>query len=111
VTNITITKKFDEIIKVVAIGHTGYASEGEDIVCAAVSSVIQTAVLGLMQVASIPIEFKQDADIALMEIIIPELDDDEDRHNANLILNTMLCGITNLVENYGKYIKLNIKKQ
>ncbi|MCL2234486.1 MAG: ribosomal-processing cysteine protease Prp [Firmicutes bacterium] len=108
-TNITITKKYDEIVKVVALGHTGYASEGEDIVCAAVSSVIQTAVLGLMQVAGVPIEFKQDEDIALMEIIIPELED-EDRHNANIILNTMLCGVTNLVENYGKFVKLNIKK-
>jgi len=109
-TNITIIKKYDDIKKIVAVGHTGYASEGEDIVCAAVSSVIQTAVLGLMQVAGIPIEFKEDADIALMEIKIPELED-EDRHNANLILNTMLCGITNLFENYGKYIKLIIKKE
>ena len=34
-------------------GHTGYGVEGEDVVCAALSSIVQTAVLGLMGVAGL----------------------------------------------------------
>jgi uncharacterized protein YsxB (DUF464 family) len=32
-------------------GHAGYAPHGQDIVCAAVSAILQTAVLGLESVA------------------------------------------------------------
>lgn len=33
-------------------GHAGHAAYGEDIVCAAVSAIVQTALLGLEAVAS-----------------------------------------------------------
>lgn len=32
-------------------GHAGYAPHGQDIVCAAVSAILQTAVLGLESIA------------------------------------------------------------
>ena len=42
-TDVKITKKDGSIVSVVCDGHTGYGVEGEDIVCAALSSVVQTA--------------------------------------------------------------------
>lgn len=33
-------------------GHSGYAPHGQDIVCAAVSAILQTAVLGLESIAA-----------------------------------------------------------
>jgi uncharacterized protein YsxB (DUF464 family) len=33
-------------------GHAGYAPHGQDIVCAAVSAIVQTAVLGLESIAA-----------------------------------------------------------
>ena len=38
-TNVTIEKKGNSIIKIVCDGHTNYGVEGEDIVCAALSSI------------------------------------------------------------------------
>jgi len=39
-----------------ASGHAGWAESGEDVVCAAVSTVLQTAWLGLVEVAGIAVE-------------------------------------------------------
>ena len=46
-TDITITRKDNSIVEVSASGHTGYGVSGEDIVCAGVSTLIQSALLGL----------------------------------------------------------------
>ena len=35
-------------------GHAGFAEEGKDIVCSAVSAVTQTAVIGITEIAKIP---------------------------------------------------------
>ena len=39
----------NDIIGFSAEGHTGFADRGEDIVCAAISVLTQTAVIGLQQ--------------------------------------------------------------
>jgi uncharacterized protein YsxB (DUF464 family) len=39
-----------------ATGHAGWAQSGSDVVCAAVSTILQTAWLGLAEVAQVPIE-------------------------------------------------------
>ena len=55
-TTVRFLRRGDKLSGVTCKGHTGYAEEGEDIVCAAVSSVVQTAVLGLMQLVGIDVE-------------------------------------------------------
>ena len=52
-TTVRFTRKDGMLTGVTCTGHTGYAEQGEDIVCAAVSSVVQTAVLGLMQLVGV----------------------------------------------------------
>ena len=88
-TKVLITKKDGHIIAVSANGHTEYALEGEDIVCAALSSIMQTALLGLLTVAKIQIDFKRDEKEGLLEFTMPSLDK-EQRHDADIILENML---------------------
>jgi len=107
-TIVKVTRKNGHVVSLRADGHTGYGVEGEDIVCAALSSVIQTAVLGLMRVAGINVEFETDADGGVLELVIPDLSDN-DRHNADMILDTMLCGIADLHEGYSDFIELEVK--
>lgn len=38
-------------MKIHAVGHAGYAEHGKDIVCAAISTIMQTALLGIQAVA------------------------------------------------------------
>ena len=52
-TTVKFGKSDNRIVSVECDGHTGYGVEGEDIVCAALSSIVQTAVLGVMRVAGI----------------------------------------------------------
>lgn len=107
-TIVKVTRKNGHVVSLRADGHTGYGVEGEDIVCAALSSVIQTAVLGLMRVAGINVGFETDVDGGVLELVIPDLSDN-DRHNADMILDTMLCGIADLHEGYSDFIELEVK--
>ena len=75
-------------------GHTGYAEEGEDIVCAAVSSVVQTAVLGLMRLAGIDVEYKVDEKEGFLSATIPEKITAAQRHDADLLLRTAYLGVS-----------------
>lgn len=96
-------------MSVTSDGHTDYGEEGEDIVCAALSSVIQTAALGLFRVAGIKdVRLSRDDKAARFSIEIGELTA-KDRYAADIILDTMLCGIADLNEGFSKYIKLEVK--
>lgn len=108
-TEVKIRKKDGKIVSVYCDGHTDYGDEGEDIVCAALSSVVQTAVLGLMGVAGINVGLHRDAERGELELILPAKLTGEERHDADVILETMLMGISDLYEGYSKYIKLEVK--
>ncbi len=104
-TAVTVTRKDGHITAVECDGHTDYGEEGEDIVCAALSSVVQTAVLGLMQIVGINVKLERDEKRGYLNMILPDLDE-ASRHDADIILGTMLCGISDLHEGFSKYIKL-----
>ena len=60
-TKVTIVKKNFKIFSVECDGHTNYGEKGEDIVCASLSSIVQTAVLGLLVVATLELDMKKAA--------------------------------------------------
>ena len=107
-TEVKVTLKQGHIVSITAEGHSGYGVEGEDIVCAAASSIIQTAALGLLKIAGINVKITKDDEKAYFKMEIPQLND-EDRHNADMILDTMLCGIADLNEGYSDFIDLEVK--
>ena len=107
-TKVQIFKQGDSIVKVMANGHTGYGEEGEDIVCSALSSIIQTALMGLLQVAQISVKYEILDNHGSLMFELPKVDKQQ-RHDADVILNTMLCGITDLLDGYSDYIELEVK--
>ncbi len=108
-TKITVTKKNDEIIELECDGHTDYGVNGEDIVCSALSSIVQTAVLGLMMVAGINVSLKRDENRGYLKLVLPQNISQDARHDANVILNTMMCGISDLREGFSDFIELEVK--
>ena len=108
-TNVTITKKNGHITKVECDGHTGYGVEGEDIVCAALSSVVQTAALGLMSVVGIDVGLVREDERGYLKFQIPEGLDETQTIQCDAILNTMLCGISDLHEGFSDFIELEVK--
>ena len=107
-TDIKITKKANRVVKVECQGHTGYGEEGEDIVCAALSSIVQTALLGLLAVAKIKVEFHRDDNEGKLIFGLPDNLSKDKEHDASIILDTMLCGICDLREGFSDFINLEV---
>ncbi len=108
-TDITITRKDNSIVEVTATGHTGYAQSGEDIVCAGVSTLIQSALLGLLQVAQINVRYHVDEQQGSLKFTLPQHLSAQERHDADVILNTMLCGLQDFYTEYSDFINLEVK--
>lgn len=106
-TVVEIVRKDGHIVSLSADGHTGYGVEGEDIVCAALSSIIQTALLGLMQVAGVAVKFTRRDEDGFLEFSLPALLG-QIRRDADMILDTMLLGISDLYESYSDFIELKL---
>ncbi|MGI6538896.1 MAG: ribosomal-processing cysteine protease Prp [Caldicoprobacterales bacterium] len=89
-------------------GHAGYDEPGKDIVCAAVSAVVQTAVIGLTDVAGIRIKPVQRKGLA--ECRLPENLEEEQRKSADIILKTMMAGLQSIKLGYPSRISIRERK-
>lgn len=107
-TDITVKRKNNSIVEVAASGHTGYGESGEDIVCAGVSTLIQSALLGLLQVVQINVKFATDEQKGSLRFTLPENLTPAERHDADVVLNTMLCGLKDFYTEYSDYINLEV---
>lgn len=107
-TDITLKRKNNSIVEVTASGHTGYGESGEDIVCAGLSTLIQSALLGLLSVAKINVKYAVDEGTGSLRFTLPDNLTEQERHDADVILNTMLCGINDFYTEYSDYINLEV---
>ncbi len=108
-TIVKIQRKNSHIVSVECDGHTNYGEKGEDIVCAALSSVVQTATLGLMSVVGINLQYERNEKRGYMKIVMPENLTELEQIKADAILDTMLCGISDLNEGFSDFIELEVK--
>lgn len=83
-------KDFIQSIKI--YGHAGYASRGYDIVCAAVSTLVTSAVNYITAFGKL-VTYKDDEDIVFIENI-------QEDATVNTILLTMIEMCTGLAEDY-----------
>lgn len=108
-TTVRFTRKDGMLTGVTCMGHTGYAEQGEDIVCAAVSSVVQTAVLGLMQLVGVNVDYKVDEKEGFLSAALPEKLTAAQRHDSDLILRTAYLGVSDLYEGFSDFINLEVE--
>ncbi|MEG1612875.1 MAG: ribosomal-processing cysteine protease Prp [Clostridia bacterium] len=107
-TTVKVLKINNKIVSIECVGHTGYAEHGEDIVCSALSSIVQTAALGLLQVAKINVTLKIDEDKGYFFMTLPENISKERRHDADMILETLLLGVADLNQGFSDFIELEV---
>ncbi|HEY8391919.1 MAG TPA: ribosomal-processing cysteine protease Prp [Capillibacterium sp.] len=93
-----------------AKGHTGYAPSGQDIVCAGVSTLLQTAVLGLKELAGVALELDQEPESAFFRCRLGAETDTGQRAKADLILNLTYLGLQQIAAEYQKYVQLSLKE-
>lgn len=85
-------------------GHAGYAESGFDIVCAAVTAVAETAVLGLTRVAGIrPTVIRRDG---FLSCEIGEVAEPAAAQAAGVILDTMALGLGDIAVDYAEYVRV-----
>ncbi len=97
---IRVTRKAGEIVSLVCQGHAGYAEEGRDIVCAAVSVLAFTCANALESVAQV--QAKVEEKDGFLSIFLPE----NAGHDAQTVMNTVLQGIRDLCDAYPTYLQL-----
>lgn len=85
-------------------GHSGYAEEGKDVVCAAVSAVGQTALLGLLKFC--PSEVRYETDDGYLKVVLSEISSEDKRLRIETILLTMREGLKDIADGYPRFVKL-----
>ncbi len=103
-TKVCVYKKDNNIVKFIVEGHTGYAEEGSDIVCAAVSVTATHTLNALTDVVKIPVGYE--INDAYFECIVPDDISEEERKQSNILLEAMYNTFKNLEEQYKEYITI-----
>ncbi len=104
-TKIFLFKKKDHIFACQVKGHSGYAENGNDIVCAAVSTAVQMALVGLDEVLHLKLEQKT-SDGFLSFKILEGFEDER----AQVLLSAMEKTLQKLAMEYGKFVKMEVRK-
>ena len=85
-------------------GHSGYAEEGSDIVCAAVSSAVQFAECTINDVLGNHANVKMNQDEPRVTLTLPAACDDEDAVQA--VLTGFMLTMCSLRDDYSDYIEV-----
>ncbi|AGC67539.1 hypothetical protein Cst_c05170 [Thermoclostridium stercorarium subsp. stercorarium DSM 8532] len=88
-------------------GHAGFGTAGNDIVCAAVSAVVYTALGGLDELAGFRNFVERDG---YMECHVPDGLNETESYIADIILKTMVIGLRQIEADYSEYIQLRFKE-
>ncbi len=108
-TKVRFQKIDGKFVGVECSGHCEYAEEGEDIVCASLSSIVQTAVLGIMNIVGVNIGYEVDDRKGYLKVILPKELSDQQAHDADVILKTAYLGVSDLYENFSDFISLEVE--
>ena len=101
---VTVTRQERRVKSVVIKGHAGYAKFNKDIVCAAVSAIAQTALLGIMQYSDNKVDYTR-GDDGFLRFTVP----DGNNEVIDGIVETMILGIKDVQKGYGTFVKLEEK--
>ncbi|MBE6947307.1 MAG: ribosomal-processing cysteine protease Prp [Ruminococcaceae bacterium] len=85
-------------------GHSGYAENGKDIVCAAVSAVVAMAEATINDVCGAKAKVRVKDEDARVTLTLPTSCDEEDAVQA--VLAGMLLTLCNLRDDYPDYIEV-----
>lgn len=100
---VSFFKENGKVFKVSAKGHSGLAESGSDILCAAVSTLVQTAYLGIVDFGG-EVEYKMSESEALFEFTVKG--DTPARRETEIILRTLYVGLADLSRGYPQNLKL-----
>ena len=107
---IKIQRKNDKIVHFKIRGHANSSEYGQDIVCAAISSVSQMTLNGLLEVLKFKnLKYEEKEGYIICDLENSDLTEDE-REKAFILTESMYKYIEEVAKTYKKYVKLTIKE-
>ena len=88
------------------LGHAGYADSGEDIVCSGVSALVITIVNAIDALAGEQAMVDTDEESGLIALEFVHTPG----HDAALLMDTLVLGISMMAESYSDYIQFEIEE-
>ena len=85
-------------------GHSGYAEEGSDIVCAAISAVVSMAEATINDVCGAKAKVRVKSDTARITLTLPASCEEEDAIQA--VLTGLMVYLISLRDEYSDYIEV-----
>ena len=110
-THIKIKTKNNNIISFEISGHTGYEDSGKDILCAAISSISQSACLGITKVLNIKAVINKNDKKGYLKLVLPNNLTESQSRECQIILKTMQISLQDLLFDYSNYIKLEVQDE
>ena len=89
-------------------GHSGLGQKGSDIICSAISAMVQTAIASITLIAEIPQDIIQKKGHLESTIYLSGLNQKK-TEALHIILNTMIVGLKLIDENYPKTLEIIVE--
>ncbi|MBC3797969.1 ribosomal-processing cysteine protease Prp [Acetobacterium paludosum] len=102
--SVNINGKNNEVDEVIVSGHSGFADQGEDIVCAAVSVLTISILNGLTEIVGRK-DLSEMVEEGYVRFTIPKITDEKTKMKTETLISTLLLGIRGIKEAYGDYIQ------
>lgn len=96
---VILTKKDDNVNKVIINGHAGYDDFGKDIVCAAVSSTVITTINILLSLDNQSISYNDSSRGLIIEVLKNDM-------TTKKIINVLISNLYELEKAYPKNIQI-----
>lgn len=109
-TTITLYRREGVFCGFRAEGHAGFSEKGSDIVCAAVSALTQSVLLGLEEVVGIPVRVRRSDREGLLEVILPRNERADKIDQAQVLLRTLLSGLNCISRDYPGFVRVICKE-
>ena len=105
---VTVIREDETPVGFSVSGHANMGEYGEDLVCAAVSAVVQTAILGITEVCHIQ------AGVSVEEgnttCILEKGADPDEIQRAGIVFDTMIAGLRSIRASYPGTLKFRNKE-
>ena len=84
-------------------GHSGYSRRGSDIVCAAVSTLMQSLILGLEDIANVSgLNVEADERVPIIRVTWPV----SEQERISLLTDTTASSLKQIAQENPKYVKI-----
>ena len=102
---VTVSKKNNSYISFTSKGHAGYAEEGQDIICAAVSALVINTVNSLEQLTGDHIQAEESDGFVSFSFMDPVTKE------GTLLMDSLVLGLTEIENSYSKrYLKVKVRE-